>query len=318
MDANYDVSALNESKNEWTARLINVLTPQIIYGFKSILNESIKTCSSRRENDKYLMTFQNLLVAVPAWNNEIITNERKRICDKSGCVYLEDLVTCVHIIQLKILSAMRVGQKQKKIEIPVPKLDDFIHKVYIHSARQLYTSVYLFEHSVPPLQVQRNNRELELKIQECIMNAVRESIPVESLLKSYLNDETVEEDVVQHVTEQFIDVPVETSPIIIETNPIQNQINNPIIETNPIQNTINNPIIETNPLQNQINNPIIETPIINKTSAVQFSNDTIDYNLKIEPTILDEDLNLIDLDELDNEMKLDIVDLDSSFPELHE
>ena len=61
MDANYDVSTLNESKNEWTARLINVLTPQIIYGFKSILNESIKTCSSRRENDKYLMTFQNLL-----------------------------------------------------------------------------------------------------------------------------------------------------------------------------------------------------------------------------------------------------------------
>ena len=27
---------------------------------------------------------------------------------------------------------MRVGQKQKKIDISVPKLDDFIHKTYIN------------------------------------------------------------------------------------------------------------------------------------------------------------------------------------------
>ena len=40
---------------------------------------------------------------------------------KNTKVNLEDLVTCVHIIQLKILTAMRVGQKQKKIDINIPK-----------------------------------------------------------------------------------------------------------------------------------------------------------------------------------------------------
>ena len=111
----FNVSALHESKNEWGSRLVTILTPLIIDGYKSILNESITLCKTNNENDKYLMTFQNLISRIPKWNSQIIETERKRICEKSGCNYLEDLVTCVHIIQLKILTAMRVGQKQKKI-----------------------------------------------------------------------------------------------------------------------------------------------------------------------------------------------------------
>ena len=66
------------------------------------------------EVDKYLMTFQNLISRVPKWNTAIIEEEKKRIVDKSSCGYLEDLVTCVHIIQLKSLTCMRVGTKTKK------------------------------------------------------------------------------------------------------------------------------------------------------------------------------------------------------------
>jgi hypothetical protein len=157
--------------------------------------------------DKYLMTFQNLISRIPKWNAQIIETERKRICDKSGCTYLEDLVTCVHIIQLKILTAMRVGQKQKKIDINVPKLDDFIHKTYINVARKLYKNVYLFETNIPPLTIQKHYRELEIIVQECILNTLRESIPVESILKAYM-DETVEEDVIEEVKEQIIEEPI--------------------------------------------------------------------------------------------------------------
>ena len=134
----FNVSSLHESRNEWSARLITVLTPLIIGGYQSILEDAIKLCKATKEMDKYLMTFQNLISRVPKWNQAIIEKERKRICEKSGCLYLEDLVTCVHIIQLKILTAMRVGQKQKKIDINIPKLDDFIHKAYISVARKIY------------------------------------------------------------------------------------------------------------------------------------------------------------------------------------
>ena len=230
----FNINSLNESKNEWSARLINILTPLIIDGYKSILEEAVKLCKENGEYDKYLMTFQNFISRVPKWNPDIIEKERLRICEKSGCGYLEDLVVCIHIIQLKILTAIRVGQKQKKIEINIPKLDDFIHKVYINVARKTYKNVYLFELGIQPLQIQKNHRELEIMVQECILNTVRESIPVEAILKAYM-DETVEEDVTEHVTEQMIEEPV---PI----NQNQNQNSNldggnTIVTSQPIAHT---------------------------------------------------------------------------------
>lgn len=200
----FNVSSLHESKNEWGARLLTILTPLILEGLKSIFDESIKLCKDNREMDKYLMTFQNFIARIPKWNSTIIENETKRILERSNCSYLEDLVTCVHIIQLKLLTAMRVGQKQKKIDINIPKLDDFIHKVYINVARKVYLNVYLYEIKVPPLQLQKNNRELEIIVQECILNTVRDSIPIENILRAYM-DETVEEDVVEEIKEQEIE-----------------------------------------------------------------------------------------------------------------
>lgn len=182
----------------------------IIEGFKSIFDESYKLCKENGETDKYLMTFQNFITRIPKWNVTIIETEKKRIVERSGCSYLEELVACIHIIQLKLLTAMRVGQKQKKIDIKIPKLDDFIHKAYVNVARKIYKNVYLFELNTSPLQIQKHNRELELIVQECILNAVRESIPVENILRAYM-DETVEEDVVEEIKEQIIEKP-ETKP----------------------------------------------------------------------------------------------------------
>ena len=213
----FNIGTLHESKNEWASRLITIMTPMIITGFKSILEESIKLCKENNERDKYLMTFQNLVSRIPKWNTQIIETERKRLCDKSGCNYLEELITCVHIIQLKILTSMRVGQKQKKIDINIPKMDDFIHKTYINVARKVYKNVYLFEVGIQPLQIQKNYREIEIIVQECILNTVRESIPVEAILKAYM-DETVEEDVVEEVSEQITEEPIKSK--IADPSPI--------------------------------------------------------------------------------------------------
>jgi hypothetical protein len=99
---------------------------------------------------------------------------------------------------------MRAGSKQKKIDIAIPKLSDFIHKVYINSARKVYSNVFLFEKSKQHLQVQKHNRQLELIVKECILNTVRESIPIEHLLKVYMEDEFIEEDTEVVDTEEII------------------------------------------------------------------------------------------------------------------
>lgn len=189
----FTVANLHSSRDEWCARLVNILTPLIIEGLKSIFNESWKLSIENDEASKYLMTFQNLLCRVPKWNSEIIEDERKRIVERSSCGYLEDLITCVHVIQLKTLTCIRVGNKQKKIDISIPKLDAFLHKAYIHAARKVYMNVYLFEKNVSALTVQKHNRELELIVQECILGAVRESIPTEAIIRAYL-DESVEQE----------------------------------------------------------------------------------------------------------------------------
>jgi hypothetical protein len=229
----FNVSALHESKNEWGARLLTILTPLIVEGFKSIFEESLNLCRANNEMDKYLMTFQNFISRIPKWNPTIIENEKKRICDKSGCTYLDDLITCVHIIQLKLLTAVRAGTKQKKVDIQIPKFEDFIHKVYIHVARKIYKNVYLFETNIPPLQTQKNHRELEVIIQECILNAVRESIPIDMILRAYL-DETIEDDVVEEIketpmpdeiaAESISSAPISQPPVVQSAAPMSSKL----------------------------------------------------------------------------------------------
>jgi len=199
------LSNLHEARNEWCSRLVSIFTPLVVEGIKSIFNEAWKLCAETDEIGKYLMTFQNLLSRIPKWNSVIVEEERKRIIERSGCNYLEDLITCVHIIQLKVLTSIRVGNKQKKIDISIPKLDAFIHKVYIHVARKVYSNVYLFEKSISSLAIQKNMRELEIIVQECILTSIRDSIPTEEIIRAYM-DESVEHE--EEVIIENIDEPV--------------------------------------------------------------------------------------------------------------
>lgn len=198
------IGNLQESRNDFCSRLINILTPHIHSGLKSIFEEAWKLCLENNEAPKYLMTFQNFLVRVPKWNSAIIEKESQRIVDQSGCSHIEELITCVHIIQLKMLTCMRAGSKQKKIDISIPKLTEFIHKVYINVARKIYSNVFLFEKTTKHLQIQKHNHQLELIIKECILNTIRESIPIEHLLKVYMEDQFIEEDTEVIDTEEII------------------------------------------------------------------------------------------------------------------
>lgn len=239
----FEVSNLNESRNEWCGRLVSIFTPLVIEGIQSIFSEAWKVCLETEEPGKYLMSFQNMLSAIPKWNAVTIEEERKRIINRSGCGYLEDLITCVHIIQMKILTCIRVGNKQKKIDVSIPNIDTFLHKLYIHVARACYKNVYLFERNISALTVQRNHRELECIVQECIIKTIRESIPTEEIIKAYMEEgveqeeEVIIEDVKEEPEEETANKEEENVDAIImedETPPpqvatIQNKNEDPIV-----------------------------------------------------------------------------------------
>lgn len=270
----YSVSSLQESRNEWCARLINILTPLVNEGIRSIFDESWKLCQENDEQEKYLMTFQNFLGRIPKWNPTIVEEETKRIVEKSNCGYLNDLISCVHIIQLKSLTCMRVGNKQKKIDISIPSLNDFIHKVYINSARKIYTNIYLFERNISPLQIQKHNRELELIIREQILNTIRDNIPVENILKVYL-DETIEED-----------VQVEEKEEIISSEPLEEEEDTNIETAEDDNDNANNSdeastIIKQTELDDELDIPRLEDELSKTSTFVQ--NDHTD----VKPNMID-------------------------------
>ena len=257
------LSNLNESRNEWCSRLVGVLCPMIMEGIRSIFNESWKLSSDNNEIDKYLMTFQNLLCRVPKWNATIIDDERKRIIEKSGCNYLEDLITCVHVIQLKVLTCVRVGARQKKIDISIPKLSDFIHKAYINVASKVYRNAYLFDKHATPLQQQKYNREFEVIVEECLLRTIRDSIPTEAIVRAYL-DESVEQE------EEII---IENAPAPEEPVLVTGAEEKPVIIPKKEEDTSSTKVPEVVPAISNIS----DEPIVNRLTF-----DDVDHAIDVE------------------------------------
>jgi hypothetical protein len=265
------ISNLNESRNEWCERLIYILVPHINEGIKSIFNEAMKMCIENNETSKYLMTFQNLLSKIPQWNSVIVQDEVTRIVNKSGCNYISELISCVHIIQLKILTCIRVGNKQKKIDIAIPKLNDFIHKIYIHVARKMYTNVYLLEKGISPLQIQKNNREIEIFIRECILITIRESIPTEQIVRAYL-DESIEHE--EEIIIEDLEEPIEPTNIIpSSSNSSTNEVDKTIFENS------NSEIKENSQSNEKFTTPTIQNINNDKDPVTTLKFNDIDYVL---------------------------------------
>jgi hypothetical protein len=243
------------------------------------------------------MTFQNFLTRVPKWNQTIIDTEKSRIIETSGCTYLEELVTCVHIIQLKALTCVRVGSKQKKIDIDVPSISDFLHKIYIHVARKIYTNIYLFEKNIAPLQTQKNNREIEIIIKECILNAIRDSVPVEHILRAYM-DETEEQDVeVKEVEEPLPEVVPEREPEKIKETETK-----PETTENKITFSDNDTAVDITGITSIINSPKDEKNLEELEESRAFADDEDeDERLTIGDTIK---LDVIDINDLNKPVEL--------------
>ena len=245
----YNSNLLNDSNSEWSIRLMNILSGHIIDGFRSIFSEAMEVCQKNDEAEKYLMTFQNYLSMIPKWNQNVVDAEVGRIKESSKCKYLEDLITCVHILQLKILSCVRTGNQNKKIDIDIPCFKTFLHNVYINIARKLYSNIYLFQIDVTSLQQQKHNREFEIIVQSCLMNTIRDNIPVEQLLKQYI-DETQEVDVEK--VEKIIEKPSTSNENTEEnkedkTSNVEKDDSKKTNVVNLNDETINNPPIVDDP-----------------------------------------------------------------------
>ena len=150
---------------------------------------------NKQDETLAMAAFQKYCSEIPKWNQDIIDANVATIMDNCHCDYIEELMTAVFIAHTKMLTAIRVNSRNKKLQITLPKLDHFLHRVFIECARSFWKSPYIFSDEFPPIERQKNILQAEAMCTEALSGAVRSLLPVKSILKDYLEDDGESNDV---------------------------------------------------------------------------------------------------------------------------
>jgi hypothetical protein len=184
-------SVYAEAKGEYTRQLCQFLVPAIHKYFLELFDLAKE---QEPEPKKQLVQFQTLLEGTSEWNVDKVQRETQRILISTQCDYIEELLTAVFIAHTKVLSAIRLTNKQKKLQITIPKLEHFLHRSLTECARHLWNNTFLFSSSYTPLERQKNMRQVEGLISEGVLQGVRTMLPVKSILREYLAAEDTESE----------------------------------------------------------------------------------------------------------------------------
>jgi hypothetical protein len=189
-----------------------------------------------------LSEFQDSLSQIPEWNIDKVQRETTTMLNSVTCDYIDDLITAVFIAHTKILSAIRLHSKpRRKINITVPKPDHFMHRTMSECSRLLWSNVYLFSDSVSSIDRQKNVNEVNRFLEEGILQAIRNLLPVKSILRDSLQED--EEDSIQVNTptdlpelRQSLEVkpePLEVQPEPLEVQPEPLEVKAEPLEVKP-------------------------------------------------------------------------------------
>jgi hypothetical protein len=180
------VSVYTEAKSEYTKQLCQYMLPALQQYFLDMLEEA----KGKETNpNKLLLAFQGLLETVPEWNVDKVQRETSSLASGTRCDYLEELLTAVFIAHTKVLSAIRLTTRQKKLQITIPRLEHFLHRTLTECSRLLWSNTFLFSLSVPSIERQKNLRQIESILQSGIQQAIRSMLPVKNILREYLKED---------------------------------------------------------------------------------------------------------------------------------
>ena len=181
------VDVYSTAKSEYTEQFCLFLVPALQSYFLGLIDDA-----KEREKDhrRVLWMFQNLLKDIPDWNQDKVIRETEKIVQSSRCDYLEELLTAVFIAHTKVLSAIRLtNREKKKIQITVPKLEHFLHRSLSESARILWSNAYLFNEQGTSIERQKNLRQVESLLHQAVLQSIRGMLPVKNILREYLNSD---------------------------------------------------------------------------------------------------------------------------------
>ena len=184
MSETLNINVLVAAKEEYTKQLVYILSPEIYTVLMNVYNESQQM---KKKRSVSLRNYQILLKRIPLWNTILIEQHTKDI--KAKVPYLLDLITAIFVSHVKILACVRLKAESKSIQVKVPNLDTFLHKIIITNAEKIYYN--------PEIILKKKEYVVEL-ISETIEETIRNQIPIDKILTEYLAgvfDEDTEEKV---------------------------------------------------------------------------------------------------------------------------
>ena len=173
MSETLNVNVLVAAKEEYTKQLVYILSPVIYTVILNVFNESQQL---KKKRSISLRNFQLQLKKIPVWNTIIIEKNTENI--KSKIPYLLDLITAIFVSHVKILACVRLKTDSKSIQVKVPNLDTFLHKIIITNAEKIYYN--------PDLILKKKEIVVSL-ISETIEETIRNQIPIDKILTEYLS-----------------------------------------------------------------------------------------------------------------------------------
>jgi len=166
----------------------------MVLHYRGVWADSVKIAGQQRA----MVVFQEKCAEVPKWNQDMIDSNVSKLLENCRCDYLEELMAAVFIAHTKVLIAIRVSSKHKKLQITLPKLDHFIHRVFSECARSFWKAPYLFLDDQKPIEQQKNLLQAEALCTEAIASAVRSLLPIKNILNEYLaEDVSVNEPLIE-------------------------------------------------------------------------------------------------------------------------
>lgn len=195
MDGSDSIGVYGEAKAEYTRQLCIFLVPALEGYYLDLLKE---TKDTEKDPRRVLWVFQDALKQFPDWNVDKVQRETEKIVTATKCDYMEEILTAVFIAHTKVLSAIRLTSRQKKLQITIPKLEHFLHRTMSECARLLWSNAYLFSENGTSVDRQKNLRQVEQLLHEGVLQSIRGMLPVKSILKEYLTDDT--DDVLEATT----------------------------------------------------------------------------------------------------------------------
>jgi hypothetical protein len=170
------MEGLIDTRNEYIEHIQDILSVAISKRIYAIYTEMM-------EEKKGLKGFQNELYSIRKWNNNIVSDEYKKIVKYTKCKYLSNLIKIIIITTIKI-KIYEYREHFDNIKIKIPNPEDFVHKCYINAASFSWKNAYLYNrNNIKDAEYQNNLNLIEENIRAIIKKTFRDFVPFDEIFK---------------------------------------------------------------------------------------------------------------------------------------